>query len=137
MSRLYYPPKTELRLASRPQNEVAEIGEKVAKIIPGEIITAYTGLVALTYDVTIVVLRSWLFVASFLFCLVMTPIYLNRMAEAGRPKRNHLIVSSVAFIVWAYFVSGRQVLPHWYDASLASILMLVFSVISAVVPLDK
>ena len=136
MSRLYYSPKGELRLSSGPQLDIEEIGKKVAKLIPSELITAYTGLVTLTLNVKIATLRPWLFAASFLFCLVMTPIYLNHMAEANKPKRNHLIVSSFAFIVWAYFVSGQQVLP-WYDAALASILMLVFSVISAVVPLDK
>jgi hypothetical protein len=82
-------------------------------------------------------MRNCLFAASFLLCLILTPIYLNRMADKGKPKRNHLIVSSVAFVVWAYFVSGKQIMPDLYDAALASMATLVFSVVSALVPLDK
>ena len=135
MSRLYYPP--ELRLSSSPQLDPEEAGKKVAKLVPSELITAYTGLVSLTFSVKYEWMHNWLFATSFLLCLILTPIYLNRMADKGKPKRNHLIVSSVAFVVWAYFVSGKQIMPDLYDAGLASMATLVFSVVSALVPLDK
>jgi hypothetical protein len=139
MSRLYYPKKSgDLRLASESDVDITEVGKKVGKLIPSELVTAYTGLVTLTLNVKHLDWRPWLFGFAFVLCLVMTPIYLNHMAEAGRPKRNHLIVSTFAFAVWAYFVSGQQVLPAaCYDTAMASIFLLVFSVVSAAVPLDK
>ncbi len=124
-------------LSSSPRFDPEDTGKKVAKLIPSELITAYTGLVSFTGAVKFQWLHNCLFVASFLLCLALTPIYLDRMADKGKPKRNHLIVSTAAFVVWAYFVSGQQVMPQWYDAGLASMATIVFSVVSALVPLDR
>lgn len=148
MSRLYYSPDWLSRgtAGSIPRRHASfkvdnvtpkEYGEKVAKLIPGEIIAGYVCLVGLIPLIKFESVRPLAFAANFVLCLVLTPIYLNVQAERGRPKRNHLILSTVAFPVWAYAVSGGVVIPHLYDSAIASILLVLFTLVSGVIPLDE
>jgi hypothetical protein len=54
-----------------------------------------------------------------------------------RSKQNQIIVGTLAFPVWAYLVSGSQVIPSYYDASLGTMIAIVFSLISALIPMNK
>ena len=137
MSRLYYPPPPPAALAAGENAplDIKDVAKKVALIIPTELVTGYTALINFSMNVRWPRARPWCFLTSFLLCLVLTPYYLNKASDPGKPKRNHLIVSTVAFAVWAYFVSGLQVIPNWYDAGLASILLVVFSLLTAFIPL--
>ena len=142
MSRLYYPPPQPGALAAgkkKPKFDIQDTAKKVALLIPSELVTAYSGLISLSQNVKHESWRPWLFGFSFVLCLVLTPIYLWNMRDKGKTKpiRIHLIVSTLAFVVWAYFTSGQQVVPDYWDAALASILMVVFSVITALIPTDK
>lgn len=146
MSRLYYEPV----VAPQPEGQLFrrkfEIKdststklflEKVAKLVPSEIIAGYVALVGIIPLVRNEDAHPWLFGGVALICLVLTPIYLNLQAETGKPKRNHLILSTVAFMVWAYAVSGGIVIPQWHDPAIASILLVLFSLVSGAVPLNK
>jgi hypothetical protein len=73
----------------------------------------------------------------FAICWLLTPAYLNMVADPGKPKRNQIIVGTLAFPVWAYLVSGNQVIPTYFDASLATIIALVFSLLTALIPMNK
>ncbi len=139
MSRLYYPPagRTTLAGGNGLYVDPNDALKKVAKLVPGELLTGYMGLISLSMNVENPAVLPWLFVISFILCLVLTPIYLQRMADAGKPKRNHLIVSTVAFVIWAYFVSGQQVLPDWHDTAVATFILVVFSLVSTVIPMNR
>jgi hypothetical protein len=100
-------------------------------------VTAYGALVSASTAIRFETLRLPIFVLCFVICFVLTPVYLNKMADKGKPKRNHLIVSSVAFPIWAYLVSGNQVAPGFYDAGLATVIAILFSLISALVPMNR
>jgi hypothetical protein len=39
--------------------------------------------------------------------------------------------------VWAYAISGATLLPDWHDAAVAAIVLVVFSLVSGLVPLDR
>ena len=73
--------------------------EKVAKIVPSEVVAGYVSLVGFIPMVRHEPARPWLFLTVFLLCLVLTPIYFWSQAEKSRPHRNHLIISTVAFVV--------------------------------------
>ena len=138
MSRLYYPKSdTAADFTADPVKTLQEYGEQVAKLVPSEVVAGYLTCVGLVDKLR----ESWRnpgFAAVFVLCLVLTPVYLNKVADPGKPRRNHLIVSSIAFVVWAYSVSGKLVLgDSWYDPALASLLLIVFTLISAVVPLNR
>jgi hypothetical protein len=141
MSRLYYPPENKGALTKGGEGEgggfdAGEAGKKIAKLIPAEIITGYMGLIGVALNIR----PDWqlyAYAAFFLLCWVLTPFYLNQMAEPGKPKRNHLIVSSLAFPVWAYLVSGHQVIPDYFDAGLATAVAIVFSLVTGLIPMNK
>ena len=147
MSRLYNPqPKVLGAVAQGSAAQPApakgfninETAEKVAKLIPSELITAYTALISFAGNVTSAMTKNLCYGFSFVLCLVLTPIYLNKMADAGQPKKVHLAVSSVAFVVWAYFISGKQIFGDaGYSPAIASMILLGFSLISAAIPLNK
>jgi hypothetical protein len=138
MSRLYYPkPATTANLAAgTPQNTAKEYLEKVAKLVPSEVLAVYLGLVGWVPAVKLAISKSWLYAGCFAICLVLTPIYLAKMSEKGKPKRMHLILSTIAFVVWAYSVSAASAIPNLYDPALAGMATLIFTAISGVIPLD-
>ena len=135
MSRLYYDrPATRAWLASGVDSR-KEYLEKVARLIPGEIVAGYLTLIGF-----VPLLRQewphWAFyLGIFLLCLILTPFYLNYLADENKPKVTHLIVSTLAFIFWAYAVSGTVLCPNIYDPALASILLICFSLVSGIIPL--
>lgn len=136
MARLYYEkPKTAAALASGSPPALTEWAEKITKLIPSEIVAGYLTLVGLISKLTSnAPLWMWISVGA---CFVLTPLYLKKVAEPGKPIRNHLIVSAFAFIVWAYSVSGHLVVPNYYDAAVASIVLVLFTLISGVIPMDQ
>lgn len=139
MSRLYYPPPVKAVLSKGEESgfDTKQAVEKVAKLIPSEVITGYTGLISLFAAAQSQ--RSQLigYGVAFVLGLVLTPVYLNQMAEPGKPKRNHLIVSTFAFAFWSYFTSGRQVAPAFYDIIWASAALIIFTLISGAIPMSK
>ena len=145
MSRLYYPPEVRavstdsgVRVAANgDQTGGTEWPQKIAKLIPTELVTAYG---ALCGAILVIEREAWrlpLYLTSFVLCMILTPVYLRKADANNLPKRNHLIVSTIAFPVWAYLVSGNAVLPEHYDAGLATFIAIVFSLITGAIPMDK
>jgi hypothetical protein len=139
MERLYYPPPQVGGLASGGGTDVdvGQAAEKIGKLIPSELLTAYAALVSASMVIKYEAARLPVAGICFAICLILTPLYLKRVATEGKPKRNHLIVSTIAFPVWAYLISGNQVVPQLYDAALATIVALLFSLISGLIPMNK
>ena len=143
MSRLYYeePLHTSAAAGASSRSATERSGgtkhflEKVAKLVPSEIVAGYLVLVGPVPLVRVGSWKPWLNAAVFLLCLVLTPIYLNRQADPGRPKRTHLIVSTCAFVVWAYATSGALVVGHYYDPAVASIALVGFTLVSGAIRL--
>jgi hypothetical protein len=149
MSRLYYPPEVRAAAsADRTRGVVdgddqggggsgSEWPQKIAKLIPTELVTAYGALGAAILTIEEEAWRAPLYIASFVLCLVLTPVYLYRADANNLPKRNHLIVSTLAFPVWAYLVSGKVVVPNLYDAGLATVVAIVFSLVTGAIPMNR
>jgi len=114
MSRLYYE---EFRDSNQPravsgkeEKNAKGYLEKVAKLIPSEIIAGYLAMFGFVPLIQKADTHTMVFWGVFILCQILTPIYLNNQAEESKPKRNHLILSSIAFAVWAYVVPDRKVL---------------------------
>ena len=145
MGRLFYekpalekgilPPKESE--SENTQNTTLKYLEKVSKLVPSEIVAGYIALVGLVPNIHFEGVKPWIYLGIFVVCLFLTPVYLNLQAESGKPKRNHLFISSIAFIVWAYTISGNFIIPQYYDSAIASIVLILFSLISGVIPLDR
>jgi hypothetical protein len=125
------------RLEVRDENRAKHYLEKVAKLVPSEVIAGYIALAGLVPLVRSSSARPWISALVFLACAVLTPIYMNIQAVPGKPKRNHLMMSTIAFVVWAYAISGATLVPSWHDPAVASILLVLFSLISGAIRLDR
>lgn len=144
MGRLYYEKQhdpTQPEAFAGEGQGFNEYLDKIARLIPSEIIAGYLtmiGFVGSVKDTQAQNIITWI---VFAIGLILTPIYLNKVAEAGKPKRNHLILSAFAFLVWAYVTTGKQLLetisPNLFDQAVASIILVAFSLISAIIPLNK
>lgn len=138
MSRLYYPSERVPRGANAASTGTTprEAGEKVAKIVPAEIITGYLGLISLCQILKPEEGRNLAIWASFSLCLILTPFYFNMNAEKGKPKVVHITVSTLAFVVWAYWVSGDRVFAH-FNATYAALIAAGFTLVSGLVPFKR
>lgn len=121
----------------KDDNKVKGYLEKISKLIPSEIIAGYLAMFGLVPLIGKIEIHDYVLWGVFALCLILTPVYLNGQAEKDQPKRAHLIVSSLAFVIWAYVTTGMTLIPDFYDAAIASIALVAFSLVSAVVPLNK
>jgi hypothetical protein len=139
MSRLYYPKTKRGDLAGGGEDgiDIGDATKKTAKLIPTELVTAYAALVSASMVIRWVNFRQPAVWICFFICLVLTPVYLNYVADPGKPKRNQIIVGTFAFPVWAYLISGSQVIPDYYDAGLATIIAIVFSLATTPIPMNR
>ncbi len=131
------PEESDASEDSQDSNKVNSYLEKISRLIPSEIIAGYLAMFGFVPLVENTNVRGYIIWIIFFMCLILTPIYLNRHAIKGKPKINHLLVSSLAFVIWAYVTTGMKLVPNLYDAAAASIILIAFSLISAVIPLNK
>jgi hypothetical protein len=108
--------------------------ERIAKYIPGEIVAAYVFLLGVTAPAA-PTHRFWIVLGITLFCLVLTPLYLGRVARSQEPKALHLTIGTLAFPIWAYAIAGPQGAfiingVDIYDSIIASVLLVGFSLLT-------
>lgn len=144
MGRLYYEKNydpTQPKAFAGESQGFSDYLDKVARLIPSEIIAGYLTMIGFVGSVKNIQVQNVIAWIVFAIGLILTPIYLNNVSEIDKPKRNHLILSTVAFLVWAYVTTGERLLqtisPDIYDQAVASIVLVAFSLVSAVIPLNK
>ncbi len=135
MSRLIEPaPAGNKLFAGEGKGEQAqEYGERVAKYVPAEIIAAYLTLLPLVLSGTDPDTgRRTAYLAIILSIgVIFTPLYLWRFPGTKRIKVFHLIISTLAFVVWAYSIpEGLFGDVGIYDRVGAAILLVVFTLAS-------
>ncbi len=144
MARLYYE-QPKIPAATKAITETKKTSgdwlNKVATLIPGEVIAGYLAMIGFVGSIESTKSQNIFIWVIFLSGLILTPLYLNKVADADKPKRNHLILSTIAFVVWAYVTTGAQLLhgiaPGLFDQAVASIILVLFSLISGLIPLNK
>lgn len=127
MSRLVAQ-KPEAKLGPKPKTELKDRLERVAKFIPGEVVAVYMFFNGI---ITMEPRHQWrvgYYAVTFLFCLVVTPLYLRKMAKPGDDVPRQQIISSIAFLFWSYALGvGVFVELGIYLPVLAAILVGMFS----------
>jgi hypothetical protein len=108
---------------------------RVAKYIPGEIVATYLSLIGFMENVdhTDEAKLPTLWV-MFIVCLILTPVYFWKMTEKGQPKLRHIVVSSLAFLVWAYALGGVFESLGWHKPWLGSVILALYTLIAGLVP---
>lgn len=139
MSRLIAPVRPGAALAASGQDD--DYVSRVAKYIPGEVVAAYTALLGILANMDVSV-RDGFSIAAFAICVVANVVYLRVLAKQSHPFGRQAVVSTIAFGVWSYAV-GRDVglfgddMLGWYEASIASFLLVSFTLVSGAVPAPK
>lgn len=122
--------------SGEPKTDITEYFDRVAKYVPAEVIAAYISANGLAS-----VARSpgTLFVLIFGICVICTPLYITRFTNTRKEAWTNSVMAVAAFIVWAYATGGGLVTYFgWYDAPTASVILVLFTLISgAVVPIAK
>jgi len=71
---------------------------------------------------------SWLI---FGIGVIGTPFYLKRQKLSGQPWKLHAGISTIAFVLWAYTLSGTVFLIYgWYSVFMAGLLAPIFTFIA-------
>ncbi|WP_223788395.1 hypothetical protein [Marinicella meishanensis] len=99
---------------------------KLLKYIPGEVIILYVSLtnIIMSTDLKTSKIALW---SVFVFCLLGTFLYLKRVA--GINKTSQLVISSIAFFIWAFTLEGPFRLYDWYSPVIASLILPMYTFI--------
>ncbi len=115
--------------------------DRLIKYIPAESVALYVavdkmvnshyGLSTLTADSVVstqAAIVSWAILA---LGIIGTPIYLYRRRLPGQPWMLNAGVSTIAFVLWAYTLSGSVFLVHqWYSVFWAGLLAPIFTFVA-------
>ena len=71
----------------------------------------------------------------FLLFAVLTPLYLWRILKVK--KIIQLVISLVAFVVWVFALGGPFTTLGWYDPLYGQILLPIFTIVIALVVVEK
>lgn len=123
--------------------------ERIAKYVPAEVIAFFLAADKLFPDpnggdaksgtlLDKLIASYSLEVAAAVFAigLIGTPAYIWQQRAEGEPWKVHAIMATLAFIVWAYAIHAHIFVENIYSSSLASFLVLFYTLVSGfVVPI--
>lgn len=115
-------------LATRHQPD--SYSDRFVKLVPTESIAAYPSLVGLLSTAPAGgTIAAWVL---FVLLLILTPLYLAKRTTKKGDKLpvGQLMLSSFAFVVWAYTVGGPFATLDWYHPFWGSLAMLTVSALS-------
>jgi hypothetical protein len=137
MARLYYEDSANRpKLMGGGKQDRRTYLEKVAKLVPAEIVAGYTAINGFIPKIDPQTWHFGFYWGAFGLGVVGTFFYMLWQSEKDKPRWPHIIVSTVAFVVWAYATAGEHLLSApYYQAPIASIVLVVFTLISGKIPL--
>ena len=110
---------------------------KVAKFVPSELVAPYLAISGILLTSSDLLVKP-VGICCYVLFQVYTPIYMYRISKrelrSEKVCRIQAAMSSIAFLVWAYSIGGIFSLLGWHRPFLASILLILFSVASGMVP---
>lgn len=131
--------------AADQTTDVDNYTTRIVKYIPAEVVSFYLASDKLAAHLTdpgdsagnlgtrfVSEYHFWVSLIIFVLGLVGTPFYLKQQAQVNQPWLTHAVVSTIAFVIWAYAVRGT-IFADIYVAGIAGILVLVFTFVSGLV----
>jgi len=131
--------------AAATQTDTDDYTTRMVKYIPAEVVAFYLaadklfikGAEATNIAETFVAKHLYDFsIAVFVIALIGTPIYLRQQATDDEPWMVQAVVSTLAFVIWAYAVQGQMFVPL-YSSAIAAFMVLVFTFASGFVKPGK
>ncbi len=105
---------------------------RVAKYVPSEIVVAYLTAQGLIVASAPADPRPY-YAAVALVLLVVTPLYLRRLAQPGQPVVRQMVISTLALPFWAYALAELPEAFGVYNALAASLALIAFSLVVGLV----
>ena len=129
------------------QTDTDDYTTRMVKYIPAEVVAFYLaadklfvkGAAAINANIADTFVGNHLFYFSigvFAIALIGTPIYLRQQASNNEPWQVQAVVSTFAFVIWAYAVQG-QIFTNIYSSAISAFLVLVFTFASGFVKPGK
>ena len=109
---------------------------RVAKYVPSEIVALYLPLIKFIESsgaTEAKSLRLWLYGTSFLVFVVLTPIYFTKLAKPDDGLRVQRVVSTIAFVFWAYSLGGIFSELGIQNDLIAGVSLILFAAISGAI----
>ena len=129
--------ETELQ-ASETKSDIDNYFDKIVKYIPSEIVGVWITIKTMVEGNNNVPENSILW-GIFIFCLFLTFAYicLLPVSSKKKPTIKQGIISVGAFIVWAIAIGGKPFISiSWYQPIYGSILMVLYTVVIPLIPLE-
>jgi hypothetical protein len=130
MGRLVDPiPRGARAFSKGSKDNLKQYIERVIKYIPAEIVAGYlflTQLVEARFDAGTSGREGWLW-AALVVGVLFTPLYLSRADDPNKPKRLHMVIGTIAFVVWTYATKGAWIEGDIYDPLVAAFALVIFT----------
>ena len=132
------PPADRAFLAGGGQAGGDDYIAKVVKLIPSEVIATYTAV----YNLISSLPKNWwhnVYWGNAIFFWIATPcvLWLIGKKEGKLPSVVTLVISTLAFGVWGYAVSGSLVIGDpGFQPALAGIVLIMFTFVVGFIPLS-
>lgn len=104
-------------------NPTDDYNKRLLKTIPSEVLGAY--LAANGLLISMANPPGWVLWVVFVICLAATPFWLYLYQDVRSVMQ--IVLSSVAFIIWAMTVNGPFNTIHGYQNYYGSVLLVLFS----------
>ncbi len=103
---------------------------RLLKYIPAEIVGLY-----LTLDNIINIQKegshAWMSWFIFAVCLILIPLYLNRVLNVK--KKIQILISSLSFVVWVYALGGPFATCGLFNNLFAALLLPIYTVLVSII----
>jgi hypothetical protein len=137
MSRFVDPIEPGARLFSKDDRakSLSDYTERVAKYVPAELVALYLSMMPIINSTTTkdTFERNAYLLVLFAVTWVFTPIYLLLIGRNVDTKRVQIIMSTIAFPIWAYSIGGYFTAIQWYRTFPAVFLIAIFTLISGAI----
>ena len=128
MGRLVEPSAQVISMFSGANED--KYATRILKYIPAESVAVYLGIqsfMKVPDDQILEFKIWWVFVYSII--LVLTPVYIWKLHQKGKPWILQAIFSTVGFVVWSYALHNPNTLSPFaaiYDSNLAGICVILY-----------
>ena len=127
--------RNKLNADGKPVNRFGGWSERVVKYVPAEVLGFYLPLNAMidAAGPAEANVKFGAYVFIFVVGLVSTPAFLFKVAKPERPPTKQLLMSTIAFVLWAYYLGGMFTVLGLHDNLIAAIALGTFTLLAGLV----
>jgi hypothetical protein len=118
--------KSSTDIPPSPPSQVNDYKDRLVKLIPSEIITAYVTLKGLIYGAGVSGNKQLLLWIVFGILVILNPLYLYYITQVR--KAGQIVFSSFAFVLWVLVIGGPFTSILGFPAEyIGSILLVIYT----------